>query len=407
MNHTLRICMLGSFTIEINGHLISDRTTRSHKMWALLAYLIYHSEQKISQSEIFSTVWNDDEKTDNPANVLKVMLHRTRCLLNDLDGDLGKQWILSSKGDYHLNPEIPYTLDIIEFENEIKLGREKTNSDERLIHYQKAVSIYKGEFLEKFVGDSWIIPIASYYHGLYVEMLEEMLALYESMQQYSEIINLCQHVCSAEKYEESLYIYYMKALLAVEQYLPAAELYRNLREKLYEEFGVQPCEELQSLFRQARQGLHTDLLDISDIPRLMHADNDDQSMALYCEFDIFKQIYHFSSRGIERNGTVIHLILINITDINGEPLSKRSLTVGVKNLRNLFCDKLRRGDIVSMCSPSQFLILLPNANFENTHKVMQRLINSFYQQYPHTPIKLNHFIQPVMPAPEFNMDKSK
>ncbi len=397
MPHTLQINMFGSFTIEKNGKQICDRNNRSHKMWALLAYLIYHSNKKVSQSEIFSTVWNDDEKTDNPANVLKVMLHRTRTMLNDLDADLGKQWILSGKGDYHLNPEIPYTLDIIEFENEIKLGKAKNNPTEKLVHYQKAISLYKGEFLEKFVGDTWIIPIASYYHGLYIEVLEEMLQLYDVSEQYSEIINLCQHVCSVEKYEESLYLYYMKALLAVEQYLPAAELYRNLREKLYAEFSVQPCEELKALFRQARQGLHTDLIDISDIPRLMHADNDDQTMALYCEFDIFKQIYHFSSRGIERNGTVIHLILVNITDINGEPLPKRSLTVGVRNLRNLFCDKLRRGDIVSMCSPSQFLILLPNANYENTQKVMNRLINGFYQQYPHTPVKLKHFIQPIVP----------
>lgn len=402
MSHTLQINLLGSFTIEKNGNCISDRNNRSRKMWALLAYLIYHHERQVSQNEIFSTVWNDDEKTDNPANVLKVMLHRTRALLNDLDTDLGKQWIVSGKGEYYLNSEIAYKLDIIEFEKEIELGRKQTDTSKKLMHFQNAIALYKGDFLEKFVGDTWIIPIASYYHGLYVEVLEEMLQLYETAEQYNEIINLCQHVCSAEKYEESLYLYYMKALLAVEQYLPAAELYRNLREKLYAEFGVQPCEELQALFRQARQGLHTDLVDISDIPRLMHADNDDRTMALYCEFDIFKQIYHFSSRGIERNGTVIHLILINITDINGEPLSKRSLTVGVKNLQKLFCNKLRRGDIVSMCSPSQFLILLPNANFENTEKVMERLINSFYQQYPHTPIKLNHFIQPVIPDSEFN-----
>ena len=116
MNHTLRICMFGSFSIEKNGHQISDRNNRSHKMWALLAYLIYYHDKTVSQSEIFSTVWNDEESTDNPANVLKVMLHRTRALLNDLDSDLGKQWILSGKGDYHLNPEIPYTLALFHFQ---------------------------------------------------------------------------------------------------------------------------------------------------------------------------------------------------------------------------------------------------------------------------------------------------
>ena len=404
MNSNLQICMFGTFSIEKNGQLISDRDNRSHKMWALLAYLIYHHGRKVSQAEIFSTVWNDEEKTDNPANVLKVLLHRTRALLNELDTDLGKQLILSCRGDYCLNPQITYQLDLIEFEKEIALARDSKDVLPKKEHYEKAVTLYKGNFLERFVGDTWIVPIASYYHGLYLEILEELLLLYEEEKQYETIIALCHSICSHEKYEESIYLHYMKALLATEQYLLATEIYRNLRELLYTEFGIRPCEELQSLFRKARQALHTDLIDISDIPRLMHAENDDQSIALYCEFDIFKQIYHFSSRGLERNGTVIHLILINVTDINNHPLNKRSLTVAVKNLRNLFCSKLRRGDIVSMCSPSQFLILLPNANYENTEKVMQRLITSFFQQYPHTPVKLSHFIQPVIPDSEFNLN---
>ncbi len=403
MSNPLQICMFGSFSIEKNGRFISDRNNRSHKMWALLAYLIYHHDKKISQSEIFSTVWNDEEKTDNPGNVLKVLLHRTRAMLNELDDELGKQLIIASKGDYYLNPDIKFQLDILEFEREIEHAKNSLDASQKLTHYQNAIALYNGDFLEKFVGDTWIVPIATYYHELYIELLNEMLHLLENQKQYEEIIKFCQIVCSTEKYEESLYLYYMKAMLATEQYLSAAELYRNMRETLYSEFGIQPCDELQALFHQARQGLHTDLIDISDIPRLMHADNDDQTMALYCEFDIFKQIYHFTSRGLERNGTVIHLILINVTDINDQPLAKRSLTIGVRNLQKLFCDKLRRGDIVSMCSPSQFLILLPNANYENTEKVMQRLLNIFYQQYPHTPIKLNYFIQPVFPDSEFNL----
>ena len=36
----LRVCMLGSFSIELDGGLIDDGGNRSKKVWLLLAYMI-------------------------------------------------------------------------------------------------------------------------------------------------------------------------------------------------------------------------------------------------------------------------------------------------------------------------------------------------------------------------------
>lgn len=396
MNNILHIRMLGSMELEKNGMIISDKDNRSRKMWLLLAYLIFFRAKKFSQQELFSVLWTDDEKTGNPAGVFKVLLHRTRSLLNELEPDFGKQCILCEKGEYFFNPTIPIQLDIEEFEKKADLLKSCTDIQERTRCLTELLTIYHGDFLERFDSESWILSASTYFRNIYLQEIHELLDIYEAEQNHSDIISLCQQVCSLEKYEEHFYIHLMKSLILTEQYQEAVHVYQKLRSTLTTEFNVRPCDELQSLYAQARQGLHSDLIDISDVPNLMKEHSQPKG-ALYCEIDTFRHIYHFSARGLERNGMVIHLVLINLTDITDHPLPKRSLDVGVRNLKNLLCSHLRYGDIVSMCSPSQFLILLPNANFENSQKVVQRLSDSFYKQYPHTPIKLTSYIQPVIP----------
>lgn len=396
MNNILHIRMLGSMELEKNGMIISDKDNRSRKMWLLLAYLIFFRAKKFSQQELFSVLWTDDEKTGNPAGVFKALLHRTRSLLNELEPDFGKQCILCEKGEYFFNPTIPIQLDIEEFEKKADLIKSCNSVHECTNILKEQLSLYHGNFLERFDSETWILSASTYFRNLFLKGIHELLDIYETEQNHLGTIHLCQQVCALEKYEEHFYIHLMKSLLFTEQYQEAVHTYQKLRTLLTAEFNVRPCDELQSLYGKARQGLHSDLIDIADIPRLMKEDSQPKG-ALYCEIDTFKHIYHFSSRGLERNGTVIHLVLINLTDITDRPLPKRSLEVGIQNLRNLLCSHLRYGDIVSMCSPSQFLVLLPNANYENSQKVVQRLTDSFYKQYPHTPIKLTSYIQPVIP----------
>lgn len=396
MQYSLHIRMLGAFTIEKNGRIISDCTNHSRKMWVLLAYLFYFHEKKIPQNELFSIVWENEEDTANPANVLKVLLHRTRNMLNELEVDLGKKLILCQKGEYFLNPDFSVYLDVTEWEQKIQEAKSSNNLQLKLSLYQEILSLYNGDFLEKFSMESWIVPLSAYYHKLFLEAVDELLRIYKEKEQYEELIQLCRTVCAREKYDETFYIHWMSALIHTEQYEDAIQVYQNFRKALNLEFGLQPPARLQTLFRTARQGLHSEFINISDIPRLMH-ENDDQKGALFCEIDIFKQIYQFTARGMERNENVMHIVLIDITDIHDHALTKRSLATIVKNLRQFLCSRLRSGDIISMCSPSQFILLLPNANYENTEKVIERLENGFYQQYPHTPAKLTHHIQPVIP----------
>ena len=69
----------------------------------------------------------------------------------------------------------------------------------------------------------------------------------------------------------------------------------------------------------------------------------------------------------------------------------------MKNLLDQIRYSLRRGDVVAPCSVSQYILMLPQANYENSCMVCQRILLSFARRYPHSPAKLHYSVQPLIP----------
>jgi len=64
----------------------------------------------------------------------------------------------------------------------------------------------------------------------------------------------------------------------------------------------------------------------------------------------------------------------------------------------LVLNNLRQGDVVTRCSISQMILMLPQANYENSCAVCQRIIKAFQRQYPHSPAEIHYSVQPLEPA---------
>ena len=105
---TIRISVLGKFSIEYNGNIVSDDLNRSRKMWNLLAFIVMNHDTAITQSRFIDSLWSDDNS--NPINALKTQLFRTREMLKPLNLK-GEGCILSSRGAYSWNSEYDIILD--------------------------------------------------------------------------------------------------------------------------------------------------------------------------------------------------------------------------------------------------------------------------------------------------------
>lgn len=390
----VRIRLFGDMTILYQGKKLQPSDSRSRKVWMLLAYLIYHRKSNIPIETLIDLLWNGDEGVSNPTNALKTVFHRLRTLLDQLGPGMGHQLILRRTTGYAFNPDVPIELDIDCFEELFSNARKEVNPETRLSLALSAFELYSHDFLPKYASEPWVIPISAYYHNLYLQLVYETLDLLATENQSNQAVCLCRRAVEIEPYDETLYAHLIRNLLYLGEQRTAVLTFESFSKLLFDEFGVTPSEELRTLHRDALRTTQKDTLDLSTLTQEILTQNANQG-ALYCELDFFKAIYCAQSRAIARSGLAIHVVLLTVTAADGSPLSKRSLERCMENLHPLICDSLRRGDIVSQCSASQYIILLSNTNYENACLVVDRIIRRFGRQYPHSPGFLRYHVQPI------------
>lgn len=381
-----------SMELEWDGHSIKNEENRSQKLWLILAYIILSGQNGATQDGILSTFW---EGSETGPGVLKTALHRIRTMLAESFGEtFAKEFICCQKKTYTINESYTVVCDAEEFENYVRLARQTKNTDEQLNLYKKAFELYRGEFLSVFSDTSWVTPLHVYYRNLYLEVICSILEICEKKQEYEEVIELLQRAGKIVKYEESLYVYLMRYLMRMEKYSDVMNVYRQLSEMLEERLDAKPSEEAKSLYYEAMYASSTRLANMEEVISLVERQDADRE-AMYCELDFFKELYHAYCNGLSRNQQRICLAMIDITDIQDRLLSKRSLSCCVANLKEVLCKNLRAGDIISMCSPCQFVLLLPNALEADVKRVMERVKKVYFKKYVHSPAKLTCYVKSV------------
>ena len=98
-----------------------------------------------------------------------------------------------------------------------------------------------------------------------------------------------------------------------------------------------------------------------------------------------------------RSGVNVHFALLSVTGDAGRELPRQSLNHCMENLQDVVLASLRKGDVVSRCSISQFILLLPQANYEDSCAVLERIRKTYARQYPHSPARLRFTVQPLEP----------
>lgn len=390
----LSVRMLGEFTLSAGEHEISNSSNRSRSVWLLLAYLLCHRNRPISQEELIDLLYGSDPKGANPASAMKTALHRVRALLDQLWPGAGHELILYADGGYCWNSRCPVAVDIDEFDRLCQSCPE--GEEERLECWLKGLALYRGEFLNRLSGETWVLPITAYFHSLYVQTTLKVLPLLTARGRADEAERLCRAALNSEPYHEQLHCRLMRILLDQGRQKDVVTQYEALSQRLFDEFGVMPSEDIHLLYREAVRAVSSRTVPMDVIlDRLRETDG--ASGALVCDYDYFVVLCRAEARSMARDGKAAHIALMTVSDAADEELPKRSLTRTMDNLEEQIRTNLRRGDALTRCSVSQFLIMLPHANYEDSCMVCRRIIAAFGRRYPQSPAKLRFAVQPLEP----------
>lgn len=391
---TLQVQMLGQFTLRYGDRTISDSDDRSRRVWSLLAYMLYNHGRSFAQEELIHLYWSNNEKSADPGNALKSIFHRIRTALDKLQPGLGRLLIRRKAGRYFWNNAMPLSLDIEDFEAHFHAAEAAGDDDVRLAEYQAALALYAGDPLPRMTDEIWTIPIVAYYHSLYTRAAAGAIELLEKQEHTAEAVALCRRAIHIEPYQEDLYEHLMRGLLRTGDMKGAMSVYEEMSEQLFAHFGVMPSETLRTLYRQATRTVNDRTLTMDEVCSQL-AEPAPHGGAMVCEYDFFKILYRAEARSIARNGHSTNICLLSVSGKDGEMLARRSLDPAMNNLQVLVQNNLRRGDVIARCSISQYIILLPQANYENSRMVADRLVSAFYRRYPHSPARLRYTVQPL------------
>ncbi len=396
---TVRICMLGQFKIFVGDQMIDDNISRSHKMWALLAYLIIHRQRSIPQEELISTLW-PEEDNGNPANALKTLLYRTRASLVPLLGE-DCQLILSQRGSYSWNHNLTCTVDAEEFDQLVtKAADRQLSSQIRKELYAQAMELYQHDFLPKLSDQIWAISFTTYYHYLYLDSVFSYGALLLQDEEYTKIIDLCNQAIQIEPCEEKLYVLLIKALLAQDNVAAALSHYKAASDILYRVLGLRPSEELQNLYQEIMKEQKEQETDLSVIQQDLR-EAIDAPGPFFCEYAFFRQVYRLEARRARRSGGIIQIALITLSLPDGSSPTPALVNKTMDQLQQVMQSCLRSGDVVARYSSSQYVLMLPSASSEDSVMVIGRIINAFKQKNRKRFLILNYKIQ------QMDLDKIK
>ena len=387
--------MLGEFSLHTSNTSISDAGNRAKKVWSLLAYLICNRGHAISQQKLINLLWGDEPDSDNPENALRITLHRLRAQLDQLWSGAGHELIIRKDGGYVWNSSVPVELDCDRFE--ALCQNNVSDKESRLQNLLDALALYRGEFLPRQSSEMWVVPIGTHFHNLNLQASLEASALLSEAGRHSEAVQICRAATTSEPYHEPLHQLLMQQLSASGNPKGAAAVYEALSKRLFDDFGIRPSEKTREVYRMAAHSPEDRALPMEEV--LQHLQEPvGNSGALLCDYDYFKVLCFAESRAMERSGNATHIALLSLGSDTDKPLSKRSTNRIMEQLGNQLRSNLRRGDTVSRCSVSQYIIMLPKANYENSCMVCRRVITAFHRSHPHVAAKINFMVQPLTPG---------
>jgi predicted ATPase/DNA-binding SARP family transcriptional activator len=244
LNDIWRFRLLGTLEAQ-QGNVTTDRF-RTRKTAALLAYLAFYPHTAHSREELATLLW-PDATPELGLKSLGVALSSIRKLLEPPRVPVGTV-LIADRRTARFRPEAIQT-DVAGFQQALKAASAARDVQERRIHLEAAIALYRGDLLPGFL-EEWIVPERDLLVFAYRRALDEVTGILEASGQLDEALACALKHAAADSYDEKSHARLMRLYVAAGQPAEALRRYRNLEQRLYEDLGERPSEQTRELARQ-------------------------------------------------------------------------------------------------------------------------------------------------------------
>ena len=237
----LELELLGDFRMRSEaGALINISAKKSQ---AMIAYLGVKPAQLVSRDKMAALLWSSTA-TEQARQSLRQTLSSLRKELTQISPD---RKILVEEGDFlSLDPDLVH-VDVAEFERQLGTGGEAGLA--------KAVSLYRGDFLEGFEldeerFDQWVIAERDRLHRASLRAHSQLVEIKTKNGALDEAIATAQQSLRIDPLQESVHRTLMRLYMDSGDLVNAVQQYDVCARTLKRELQIEPDAETRKLFQQ-------------------------------------------------------------------------------------------------------------------------------------------------------------
>ncbi|MFL5894283.1 MAG: ABC transporter substrate-binding protein [Thermoleophilaceae bacterium] len=224
-----------------------ELTVAGAKQRGLLAILLLHANEVVSSDRLIDALWGE-EPPATAAKALQVHVSRLRRALDD--GAAGSSSVLSTEPAGYLLRVPPGHLDLDRFEEAVATATRALADGapgEAATRLDEALAMWRGEPLADLAYEPFAEAAVARLEALRLAAIEQRLDAQLALGRHDEAVPQLEALVREHPFREQLRAKLMLALYRAGRQADALAAYRDARQVLVDELGIEPSAELREL----------------------------------------------------------------------------------------------------------------------------------------------------------------
>ena len=245
----LTIRMLGPVEIvrDPTRPLAADAWT-TRRARDILCFIASRRHRRASKDTIIDMFWGEIDFEVVEKNFHPTISHIRKAL--NSNQPLKQNFLLYRDGDYQLNSEFSYQIDLEEFDALLTTGenaRRARQFETCIQAYESASELYRGEFMQGSY-EPWVEEQRTYYREQYLRLLEVLANVAQKSEDWARSMQLAKRIIQEDQFREDIHCLVMRAHAAMGNRSAVREHFEGLKALLAAELGVEPSAETRRLY---------------------------------------------------------------------------------------------------------------------------------------------------------------
>lgn len=246
----LRVCFLGGFEVYSREEAIDLGQTS--KAIAIFKCLLARKGRPTSQDLLMGWLW-PESSAKKARWSLNSAVYSLRRVLEKSPSPLSRESVILEKSHYRLSPEIRVSSDVEEFDARYERGRLLERAQQELeaaSEYEKAIGLYRGDYLVEDLYEDWTIIERERLINAYVDVLDRLANHYTQSGQLQKAIGTRYRLLEKDRYHEESYRSLMRCYARLGLRGRALQQYRLCERAFGNLYGSSPAPDTQILYRE-------------------------------------------------------------------------------------------------------------------------------------------------------------